>query len=404
MRADTVQSLRSDSIRRLSRDGHFAWFGGMLERTMAPLLRCPDPSLVGQSAKHLANRHAQFTLEPGNAAPAIVDAFAAWNKTVERAGPALLRRPTASRLKTQMRRSDCFSAVKSPGRLPLPALRAFHVGPLFRRRDRSGSLLRTFANARLLLHNTAARDTRNSESTPVADTSPAPAPANGAAAIEKPACFYLGREYDLATKTVVADGYVMYDARDLTTHGVVVGMTGSRQDRPVHQPPRRGRHRRHSFHHHRPQGRSDESAVAVPRPRSEATSRSGSTRTTPAQKGRSRGAVRREAGGPLAQGSGQDNGPDAGAHRPAEGGRRLAHLHARQRGGAAAVHPRHLRRPEGQDAARGADAEDRRHGHGPARPDRHRQPTRCSRANTSSSRKLLAARLEPPAATSTSPA
>src|SRR5438067_2351861 len=44
--------------------------------------------------------------------------------------------------------------------------------------------------------------------------------------IEQPACFYLGREYDLATKTVL-DRPVMYDARDLTTHGVVVGMTGS---------------------------------------------------------------------------------------------------------------------------------------------------------------------------------
>ena len=45
--------------------------------------------------------------------------------------------------------------------------------------------------------------------------------------IEQPACFYLGREYDLSTRTVQPDKYVMYDARDLTTHGVVVGMTGS---------------------------------------------------------------------------------------------------------------------------------------------------------------------------------
>jgi hypothetical protein len=45
--------------------------------------------------------------------------------------------------------------------------------------------------------------------------------------IEQPACFYLGREYDLDRKTVLPDKYVMYDARDLTTHGVVVGMTGS---------------------------------------------------------------------------------------------------------------------------------------------------------------------------------
>jgi hypothetical protein len=45
--------------------------------------------------------------------------------------------------------------------------------------------------------------------------------------IEKPACFYLGREYDLAGRAVHSDKPVMYDARDLTTHGVVVGMTGS---------------------------------------------------------------------------------------------------------------------------------------------------------------------------------
>jgi hypothetical protein len=44
--------------------------------------------------------------------------------------------------------------------------------------------------------------------------------------IEQPACFYLGREYDLAARTVL-DRPIMYDARDLTTHGVVVGMTGS---------------------------------------------------------------------------------------------------------------------------------------------------------------------------------
>jgi DNA helicase HerA-like ATPase len=44
--------------------------------------------------------------------------------------------------------------------------------------------------------------------------------------IEQPANFYLGREYDLAQKKTL-DKAVMYDARDLTTHGVVVGMTGS---------------------------------------------------------------------------------------------------------------------------------------------------------------------------------
>src|SRR5207253_1532286 len=44
--------------------------------------------------------------------------------------------------------------------------------------------------------------------------------------IEQPACFYLGREFDLAAGKVL-DTTLMYDAKDLVTHGVVVGMTGS---------------------------------------------------------------------------------------------------------------------------------------------------------------------------------
>jgi DNA helicase HerA-like ATPase len=43
---------------------------------------------------------------------------------------------------------------------------------------------------------------------------------------EKLGSFYLGREYDLETKR--ADGgLVLYDSKDLVTHGVVLGMTGS---------------------------------------------------------------------------------------------------------------------------------------------------------------------------------
>src|SRR4028119_1733985 len=43
---------------------------------------------------------------------------------------------------------------------------------------------------------------------------------------EKLGLFYLGREYDLDTRTVL-DQPVLYDSRDLVTHGVCVGMTGS---------------------------------------------------------------------------------------------------------------------------------------------------------------------------------
>ncbi|MFZ2488020.1 MAG: DUF87 domain-containing protein [Anaerolineae bacterium] len=43
---------------------------------------------------------------------------------------------------------------------------------------------------------------------------------------ERLGSFYLGKEYDLSTGTL-SDVPVMYDARDLTTHAVCVGMTGS---------------------------------------------------------------------------------------------------------------------------------------------------------------------------------
>ena len=47
------------------------------------------------------------------------------------------------------------------------------------------------------------------------------------ASIEREAAFYLGRRYNLATRRVIADEPLLYDARDLTTHAVCVGMTGS---------------------------------------------------------------------------------------------------------------------------------------------------------------------------------
>ncbi len=42
---------------------------------------------------------------------------------------------------------------------------------------------------------------------------------------EKLGAFYLGREYDLSTKEL--GGLLLYDSKDLVTHGVCVGMTGS---------------------------------------------------------------------------------------------------------------------------------------------------------------------------------
>ena len=43
---------------------------------------------------------------------------------------------------------------------------------------------------------------------------------------EKLGVFYLGREYDLAGRTRKED-LVLYDSKDLVTHAVCVGMTGS---------------------------------------------------------------------------------------------------------------------------------------------------------------------------------
>lgn len=43
---------------------------------------------------------------------------------------------------------------------------------------------------------------------------------------EKLGAFYLGREYDLAARKLKED-LVLYDAKDLTTHAVIIGMTGS---------------------------------------------------------------------------------------------------------------------------------------------------------------------------------
>lgn len=44
---------------------------------------------------------------------------------------------------------------------------------------------------------------------------------------EKLGAFYLGKQYDLEKKCPIADDLLLYDAKDLTTHAVCVGMTGS---------------------------------------------------------------------------------------------------------------------------------------------------------------------------------
>ena len=43
---------------------------------------------------------------------------------------------------------------------------------------------------------------------------------------EKLGAFYLGKDYDLATRKL-KERLILYDSKDLTTHGVIIGMTGS---------------------------------------------------------------------------------------------------------------------------------------------------------------------------------
>src|SRR5207249_3043559 len=70
------------------------------------------------------------------------------------------------------------------------------------------------------------RPSRRVAPTPEVSVAPVNNPPAPPVDIELPACFYLGREYDLERHQPL-DRPVMYDARDLTTHGVIVGMTGS---------------------------------------------------------------------------------------------------------------------------------------------------------------------------------
>ena len=43
---------------------------------------------------------------------------------------------------------------------------------------------------------------------------------------EKLGSFYLGKKYDFGKKELTKE-YYLYDSKDLTTHGLCVGMTGS---------------------------------------------------------------------------------------------------------------------------------------------------------------------------------
>jgi hypothetical protein len=71
---------------------------------------------------------------------------------------------------------------------------------------------------------TAGSRARSAPAAPAA--APAPAAPPAAAEFEKLGSFYLGRPYDLAAKQA-KPGLLLYDSKDLVTHGVCIGMTGS---------------------------------------------------------------------------------------------------------------------------------------------------------------------------------
>ena len=73
------------------------------------------------------------------------------------------------------------------------------------------------------------KSTRSGKSAGGSTTAPpaaAPPAAAGPADFEKLGVFYLGRPYDLGARKP-GEGFLLYDAKDLVTHAVCVGMTGS---------------------------------------------------------------------------------------------------------------------------------------------------------------------------------
>src|SRR5680860_1149161 len=67
---------------------------------------------------------------------------------------------------------------------------------------------------------------KRSQTKDVAQSTESPQAVGTAEDFEKLGVFYLGRPYDLAAKQA-KPGWLLYDSKDLVTHAVCVGMTGS---------------------------------------------------------------------------------------------------------------------------------------------------------------------------------
>ena len=78
---------------------------------------------------------------------------------------------------------------------------------------------------------------------------------------EKLGLFYLGRRYDMAGRHAL-DDMVLYDSRDLVTHAVCVGMTGSGKTGLCSRLSKRQRSM--ASGHRRPERRSGQSPADVP--------------------------------------------------------------------------------------------------------------------------------------------
>ena len=209
--------------------------------------------------------------------------------------------------------------------------------------------------------------------------------------------FYLGRRYDLARREILAEP-ILYDSRDLTTHAVCVGMTGSGKTGLCVASARGSGDRRNTRHRDRPQGRPRQSSPHVPRARRERLSpvdrrvRSRPRRAHRRRAGASRGRdVAKRARG---VGSGRR------AHRAAAICRRHRDLHAGEPCRAPARGARVFGRSPLRDPRRrrGDGRARRRHGRRSSRPPRHRgrpaaQPR--ARAPRHDSRPRLDRRREP---------
>ena len=122
-------------------------------------------------------------------------------------------------------------------------------------------------------------------------------------AYEQLGAFYLGRPYDVATRSAQEGGVVLYDSRDLMTHAVIVGMTGSGKTGLGIGAARGGRDRRRARDRHRSQGRPGQPAADLSRSLAPRTSARGSTKTRRRRAGHDAGRVRAGAGRAGSRGS-----------------------------------------------------------------------------------------------------